>query len=59
MAQKFNKPLLCCMHFVYGEVLQIICIPCMVYQNVLNKMWQGMRCIFCPCGFELPGLNAL
>jgi hypothetical protein len=57
---KFNKPLLCCMHFVCGEAFQIMCIPCMVYQKVLNEkwlneMWQDMRCIFCSCGFELPG----
>jgi hypothetical protein len=33
------------MRFVCGEVLQIMCTPCMVYQKVLNKMWQGMKCI--------------
>jgi len=36
-----------------------MCTLCMVYQKVmnekwLNKMWQDMKCIFCPCGFELP-----
>jgi predicted unusual protein kinase regulating ubiquinone biosynthesis (AarF/ABC1/UbiB family) len=25
------------MCFVYGEVLQIMCTPCMIYQKVLNK----------------------
>jgi hypothetical protein len=44
MAQKFNNPLLCCMHSVCGEVLQTMCTLCMVYRKVLNEMWQGMRC---------------
>ncbi len=46
MVQKFNKPLLCCMCSVCGEVLQILCTPIMVYQKVLNKMWQGMMCTY-------------
>jgi hypothetical protein len=33
-----------------------MCTPCMVYHKVLNEMWQSMRCIFCPCGFEPFGL---
>jgi len=44
MAQKFNKPLLCYMHSIYGEFLQIMCTHYMVYQKVLNEMWQDMRC---------------
>jgi hypothetical protein len=44
MAQKFNKPLMCYMCSICGEVLQIMCTPYMVYKKVLNEMWQGMRC---------------